>query len=198
MRIILALLMYIGFAKNIIVPSIGFNYLQLLNSPYPMDLQATAIQTSYDRFIAVHQKRDKELIARDKIRFSPEYLRKVSEAELLMAEAEEMFDGLPDSSKELEEVKNVLKKYLSDAGLSHFENVKVKYRKSKHVDKDDLLRVLDGDLSLFVSIANVTQVALQNHAKGSAKEKELLECIKEEQIASDIELLPPEQDDKSR
>ncbi len=146
------------------------------------------LETLYKDFLSAHKKWNDEQIARDKIRFSKEYTDKLSMAALLTDEAAEMLEGLPDSSEALCKVKKDLQKELVKADLSHYENVKLKYKKSKSVDKNELLKVLDGDLDLYVSLSNVTQVSLTAHAKGSVHEKELMDCVKETSVPVDIEL----------
>lgn len=155
-----------------------------------LDLSEIGIKAAYNRFMEAHEKYDKEQIERDKIRFSKEYLAKVQAAELLMEDAAEMLEGLPDSSKELAAAKKVLQDELHSKGLSHYENVKIKYKKSRFVDKEELLKILDGDLGIYISISNVTQKSLTDHATGSLHEKELLDCIKTEEVPAEIELLP--------
>lgn len=131
---------------------------------------------------------DAEGVKKAKIQYSPEYVRlslQIEEAQLYQKELLEVVD-----EKKIEEYEAYRKKFsqhLFQKGQMAYKEWKAKLKKVKKVNNQALLNALDGDLDLFMKLANVTQVALKAHAEGNMNQLDLMQCVEEFEQIVDVE-----------
>lgn len=134
-------------------------------------------------------KVNEEKMQRWEITHSPEYVKlqlTIDNAKLLQTS---MTEDIGDSSKEYAEYAKQFAVTMKDEGKAEFRNVRRIDRNAATVNKERLVQVLQGDLTTFLAIANVTQKSLKDHAAGNAHEKELLSCIEPGTVPSDVEFM---------
>lgn len=100
----------------------------------------------------------------------------LSEVNGLKAEQQAMLDEVPNSRGALEEAKKALYEAMLAEGRDVMGEAKLKYSKSRSVDKERLLILLDGDLERFYGFANVTLKSVEEAAKADQNFR-LLDCI---------------------
>ncbi len=110
------------------------------------------------------------------IQNSPEYIALGDQISELL---EKQYNLLPvtDSYAEYLLTKDAIIDEMKATGVTGFGNVQAKFKEKKEVNRDKLLRVLEGDLDVYIALSSVTQVALKDHAKGNSKQDELMNCI---------------------
>ncbi len=137
-----------------------------------MSLQSLCQQLE-DLKIAVLNETAKKL----EVQKSAAFLDLAAKIAALAAEQAILLADLPDSSVEYSLIKDQVINEMRASGVTGFGNVQAKFKEKKEVNRDKLLRVLEGDLDVYIALSNVTQVALKDHAKGNSKEHELMDCI---------------------
>lgn len=134
---------------------------------------------------------DEEQRARFTVKQTPQYKKLKYVADQAQELMDEMMDGIKDSSEKLAEAQKQFALELHKKGKTNFEHWNIVYKKAKAVNRDRLINVLGGDVDMYIKLSNVTQKSLKDHAKGNANEAELMECIEENQVVSDVEFREP-------
>lgn len=127
---------------------------------------------------ALQKTVNEESIARTKIMCSDEYSKLSGQIAALTEQRDSLLAQVPDSTPALAEAKKLMIAAMQAEGRMMFENVKGKFREKKEVNPNRVLTVLDGDMDLYFTISNVTQVALKEIAKTMPEKKDaLMDCI---------------------
>lgn len=140
------------------------------------------------KVLELRAKVREENIARAEITDSPEYQELEENVKRMVARRDAMLIDCTDSVPELEAAKKELMEEFKAQNLSEYQGIKAEYKLKKEVNANQFMRVLDGDLDLFVTFANVTQVKVKEAAElFPEKKKDLMDCIAiTEQTISDL------------
>ena len=151
----------------------------------------TTLDTLTGKVLELRAKVREENLARMAIEDSPRCKELDEQIKRLTAERTAMFIDCTDSVPELEAAKKELMAEFKSQNLSEYQGIKAEYKLKKEVNANQFMRVLDGDLDLFVTFANVTQVKVKEAAElFPEKKKDLMDCIAiTEQTISDL-ILP--------
>src|SRR3990167_1334130 len=102
-----------------------------------------------------------------------------------------MLEGLPDSTAEYDAAKREMIEAMKAEGRSSFETVSARFKEKKEVNRIKVLNVIGGDLDAYISISNISQVALKDFCKGNPLKNELMECVEvTEREIIDLEIFP--------
>lgn len=141
------------------------------------------MQELYDTIIDLRAACEKERLARWELESSESVSAIDKEIAFLneqlaakQAERKDILSIVPDSTPLLEDAKKALFEAMLASGKDVFGDAKLKYSNSRSVNKETLLGILDGDLSLFYRFANVTLKSVEQAAKENADNR-YLDCI---------------------
>jgi len=137
-----------------------------------------------DELAVLKKTLDAEDVERVRIKYGPEFIALNQHIEELTNQQAALLALVPDSRPAYDSLKQEAIDMMRREDVYAVGSVSAKFKEKKEVNRDRLLRALDGDLDAYIAMSNVTQVALKEHAKGNAKESELLDCV--EVVSRDI------------
>lgn len=140
-------------------------------------LPPPTMEKLYNKLVELRLRVMAEDAKRNELKKSSEYLALAEQILALTEKQQEILDDVPNSSSLYEMAKKTMFDLMIKQNLREFGDAKVKYKVKKEVNKEKLVKVLEGDWDLIKKLANFTQKDLIEHAKGNAHESELLSCI---------------------
>lgn len=124
------------------------------------------------------KKLDLEAAERAKVVSSEEYAAIGKEIDALMQKQNALLAPLPDSRLQYEELRKQVIDAMNREGVWAVGQVAAKFREKSEVNTSKVLQVIGGDMDIYISLSNITQVRLKDFAKTSPElKKPLLDCI---------------------
>jgi len=124
------------------------------------------------------KKIEAENTERAKVRFGEAWTDIQRQIDALMKKQEELISGIEDSSTDYEAKKREVIDQMKAQNVYAVGNVSAKFKEKKEVNRSKALEALGGDLDMYFTISNITQVALKDFAKENpAFKKGLMEAI---------------------
>lgn len=143
----------------------------------------TTLQSLYEQVCDLRAAVAKETMQRFDIETGPHYqaiekeIHRLSDhLASLRAEQQNLILQVPNSQSALAEAEKALFTAMAGEGKEVFGNAKLRYSNKSDVNKEKLLRELDGDLDTYLRLSSVTQKALKDWCQESG-DKRLLSCI---------------------
>lgn len=138
------------------------------------------------------KKVDQENMQRVRVRYGEEWTALQKQIDALMEKQEELLSGIEDSSAEYDAKKSELIERMKAESIYAIDNVSAKFREGKEVNRSKVLAALGGDLDMYFTISNITQVALKDFAKDNPSLKDglmdAIEVVSKEVV--DVEIDP--------
>lgn len=135
------------------------------------------MQALASRLTELQRAANAESQARLAVTKSPQYLKLDEQIQEMIRQRDAMLDGITDSTTALQQAKAEMMLAMREQGLTAYENVTAKFKEKREVNRRRLMEVIDGDMDLYFTLSNVTQVAVKDFARSSDKKKDLLDCI---------------------
>jgi len=139
------------------------------------------LQQLEPRLIELYKKVQAEKQAKEKIKNSEEFQELEKQIEELKDKQTEMMDGVFDSSLDFDLLKQeALEEIKATKNYQGFGALKVKTKQSKKVNCNKLLKIIGGDMDMFLVHAKITQKTINELKKEHVfknMRKELDSCI---------------------
>lgn len=121
---------------------------------------------------------DLEAAERAKVLSSDEHAAIGKEIDALMQKQNALLAPLPDSRLEYEELRKQVIDAMNREGVWAVGQVSAKWKERNEVNKERVMSVIGGDIDLYFTLSNVTQVKLKEYAKENPDlKKPLLACV---------------------
>lgn len=133
------------------------------------------LKTLVRRLEALKRDLDLQEAEQIKVKFSDEYVALGKQIEELMQKQDELLP--PVNKEEYNEVLREVMEAMKNEQVYQVGNVTAKFREKKEVNTSKVLHAIGGDMDIYISLSNITQVALKDFAKNSPIKKDLMDCI---------------------